>query len=361
MSDKKGFDPKYDDLKKEKVFYLGRRPEGENYRRLEVINNYIDGFIENKRETEEESVPVEFGIKDSIVLHTSNSGQQKIFCWLLESNGIKSISAVHISRRTKKGVYGSEEITLTGEAAMLLRTFLNKFHYIDTSRNEPFSVPVSEIDVPIFTPQILSEDQFSELIRVNITNTDDFYKLLSVQKKELAIERLRDIIAGDFENEVDIQKFLKENVWMFGNDYTFVIEENKINAKNILDIAPRNFESYVDIIEVKLPNETLFHFDSSHNNYYSASKLTKAIAQTQNYLFELEKMTTNERYQKDNNCAIIRPQGIVLFGSATDLNEDEKTYLRILNASYHNIKIITYQQLLEKAKNSIVFTKSNME
>jgi len=39
------------------------------------------------------------------------------------------------------------------------------------------------------------------------------------------------------------------------------------------------------------------------------------------------------------------------------LSDDEKKYLRVLNSSFHNLQIITYQQLLEKARNTIDFSK----
>lgn len=60
--------------------------------------------------------------------------------------------------------------------------------------------------------------------------------------------------------------------------------------------------------------------------------LTKAIVQTQNYIFELEKMTTEEEFQINNNCKIIKPKGIVLIGTRNELNEGEVNYLRILNS-----------------------------
>lgn len=130
-----------------------------------------------------------------------------------------------------------------------------------------------------------------------------------------------------------------------------------INSKNILDGIPKNLENFIDVIEVKLSEVQLFHYDKGHNNYYPSSELTKAIAQTQNYIFELEKMTINEKFQLDNDCKIIKPRVIILIGTKGDLCEEEQQYLRILNSSFHNIVIITYQQLLEKAKNLLFRSK----
>ena len=208
---------------------------------------------------------------------------------------------------------------------------------------------------------MLTEEEFIELIKANINSIDGFSKLLSIQKMELAIDRLEKIIGGDYKNENKIQRFLKENIWMFGNDYTHIVENGRINAKNILDIAPQNLESYIEIIEVKLPKENLFNFDTDHNNYFSTAGLTKAIAQTQNYIFELEKATDDEEFKHKNNCKIVRPKGMVLFESKEHLNDEEQQYLRILNSSYHNLQVITYQQLLGKAKNTLRVTGKKEE
>lgn len=46
---------------------------------------------------------------------------------------------------------------------------------------------------------------------------------------------------------------------------------------------------------------------------------------------------------------------------ALDQCQASRQYLRVLNSSYHNIKIITYQQLLAKAKNSLSLLMGNLE
>jgi hypothetical protein len=363
MSDEiKGFNPEFDDYKASNVLYVGKenkKSDGSIYRKLEVILDQGANYLSDKNK-EHESTPIKFSIKDDIILYSSDSGQQKIHCWLMESDNNRSINAINISRRTGKGVYGSQEVTLTLDAIIALKKFLDNLFYIDMTEKSKFKIPISELNCSIQSTfsKIISENEFIELIKANVKNTDDFYKLLSLQKMNIAVKRLEEIILGDYKNEVSIQKFLKENIWLFGNDYALVVENNKINSTNILDLIPQNIESYVDIIEVKLPSESLFNYDSSHQNYYPTSNLTKAIAQTQNYIFEMENKTHDEKYQEINNCRVVKPRGIILYGSGRELNNDEGKYLRILNSSYHNIKVITYQQLLEKARNTIAFSKS---
>lgn len=199
------------------------------------------------------------------------------------------------------------------------------------------------------------------MIEENINSIDDYYKLVSLKKKENAILELEKIIRGDFKNEIYIQKFLKNNLWLFGSEYYTFIKEDQINSQNILDGVPKNLDDFIDIIEVKLPTVELFRFDTNHNNYYSSSELTKAIAQTENYIFELEKMTIDDNYQNNNDCIIAKPRGIILIGSKNKLNDGEKEYLRILNSSYHNIHILTYQQLLLRAKNMLSLSEGDVK
>ena len=358
-SDSKGFNPKYDDNKAENTIYFGetkRKTDGSTFRKVELSLNESESYLSEKN-MELNSEAKEFSIKEKLTLHSTRGGQQKIQCWLIESTSGKHVEGIHISRRTGKGVYGSQEITLSFEAIYALRKFMDSLFLVDTPDRIrlPITTPVRGSDTD--EKRILSEQEFTQLIKANVKSTDDFYKLLSIQKMELAVEQLERIIEGDYENEVTIQHFLKDNMWMFGNDYVFIIENGKINAKNILDIVPKDFESYIDIIEVKLPKEKLFNFDESHKNFYSTSKLTKAIAQTQNYIFELERKALDTDYQNTNSCKIIRPKGIILFGSDEVLADEQKQYLRILNSSYHNLQIITYQQLLDKANNTLKTVK----
>lgn len=352
--DPKGFNPEYDDNRLNDIIYFGRantNPDGTTYRKVELFVNEDVSFLSEKN-ADDKSKPVEFTIRKDVTLFQVPSGQQKIQCWLMESKAGKYVEAVHISRRTGKGVYGSQEVTLSLGALVALQQFMKSLFVVDTNERVQLPITTQNVDED-GTRKVVSEKEFADLIRANIKSTDDFYKLLSIQKMELAVEQLEHIMTGDYKNEVEIQSFLKSNIWMFGNDYSYIVQNGRINTQNILDMVPQNYESYIDIIEVKLPKEKLFNYDDSHNNYYSTSALTKAIAQTQNYIFELEKKTVDEVYQSKNECKVIRPKGIILFGSSVPLNDEEKQYLRILNSSYHNIQIITYQQLMEKSKNTL--------
>lgn len=351
------FNPEFDDNKKDGRIYIGNKIEkedGDNYRMAEAISDYGNTYTEEQYTLGQQSL--EFKISEKVKLFESPTGQQKYWCWLVETEDGNKTSGLHICRRTSKGnIYDEQEVTLNPHAISILKKFLDEIKLCNNDLSYKIQKDNNNYD------KVISNEDFVKLIEKNINSIDDYYKLVSLKKKENAVLELEKIIQGEFKNEVDIQKFLKKNLWLFGSEYYTFIKEEKINSKNILDGIPKNLDDFIDIIEVKLPTAELFRYDTNHNNYYSSSELTKAIAQTQNYIFELEKMTIDDDYQNNNDCIIAKPRGIILIGSKDELNAGEKQYLRILNSSYHNIHILTYQQLLLKAKNMLNLSEKNLE
>lgn len=346
----------YDDNKIDgKIYFYKSRinEKGEKYKGAEVLLDKGKTMLSEKNK-DPGSTLKKYNVLEKVELFESNLGQQKIWCWLVESDDENMTSGLHISRRTKKGqIYANQEITLSINAINSLKQYLDEIKICKTDE----ALKIKTISLNDERHSIITIDEFKRIIDNNITSIDDYYRIIDIKRKNEAIERLKEIISGKYKNEIEIQKFLKNNYWLFGNEYCSIVEDEKINVKNILDAVPQNLESFVDIIEVKLPKEELFHLDQSHNNYYPSSSLTKAIAQTQNYVFEMETLSNSEEYQQNNNCRIVRPRGIILIGSKNQLNPQEQKYLRILNASFHNLVVITYQQLLLKAENLITYKK----
>lgn len=349
-----GFNPIYDDNKKEDVLYLGEvkrnSKSSSRYRKAEILFNADEMPLEKFKETDN---PVNASIIDDVVLYKTESGQQKIHCWIEEyKDGLPYLHGLRISRRTTKGTYACQEICLNLEATIKLKKFLDNI--FSTNFNDKTKKKIN-IDSflstnPNFKTIKISQKDFEDIMAYNIEHINNYDSILELKKRENAIIRLEEIInnKNSYKNEVDINKFLSKNLWMFNNEYVFFSKDNKINSKNILDLVPKTFEGYIDIIELKLPSVKIINYDKSHNNYYPSAELTKAIAQCMNYILEMEKLTIN----KPN---FLKPKATIIIGSAENLSIEETNFLRLLNSSYHNIKILTYQQLLENARNSLNF------
>lgn len=343
----------YDDNKLENVIYLGKAnvKDGKKYRHAELLFNMDEVPLEKHKTGEE--IPAK--IVDSVLLHKTGGGQQKVYCWIEEyKQGLPFTQGLHICRRTAKGVYDGQEICLDIESTIKLKKFLDTVFTVDFNKTSKYKIDIDKYiaSAPDLKTIKVSQKDFEDILSYNIEHLDNYNTILEIKKREKAVLRLEEIIKSkdSYKNEVEINKFLKDNLWMFNNEYVFFSENNYINPQNILDLVPTTFDGYIDIIELKLPAVKIFNFDNSHKNYYPSHELNKAIAQCMNYILECEKaFATNPTYLKTKATLII--------GNECDLSVEEAQFLRVLNSSYHNIKIYTYQNLLEKAKNSLEFTK----
>lgn len=343
------YNPGYDDNKKDDKLYerVTKKEDGSLLKKSEYLFSQEDFLVEKSSSGRK----VKYEIKDEIILRLKEKSRIKLSCWLLKPKddlAFKLGQAVHITRRTKSdNVYSDQEITLWRDEAKILNDYLTKVLGIDNTIINQF-VNSDKFDK---TKINYSKEEVIEIINRNIQDQESILHMISLDKKKKALVEFEEIINGNYTHETDITDFLSKNPWLFGSEYIIISGLSKINSANILDLAPKTLDSFIDIVEVKLPTVKMFHFDSSHNNYYQSHHVTKAIAQVTNYINELETNTDSEYI--DNTMQIIRPFATILIGSDKELNEGESAALRLINASYHNIRIITYQQLLANAKNSL--------
>ena len=70
--------------------------------------------------------------------------------------------------------------------------------------------------------------------------------------------------------------------------------------------------------------------------------------QSTNYIYEVEREWA--KLLEKTNTKVIKPRCVLIFGRSNDWQDDHYKYYRMLNASYHNISIMTYDQVLERAQ-----------
>jgi hypothetical protein len=113
------------------------------------------------------------------------------------------------------------------------------------------------------------------------------------------------------------------------------------------------YDGFLDIIEIKRPEATLLFWSNTqdHGNYVPSSDLTKAITQATKYIYEVEREANSVKFlERVENVKVIKPRCILIFGRSNDWNLEQKEAYRILNASYHNLTILTYDHVLNRAK-----------
>ncbi len=175
---------------------------------------------------------------------------------------------------------------------------------------------------------------------------------LQFQSKVNAVTEFEKMIDQDLV-EQKWQEWFSENSWVLGSDFVKILDEREIDTQNISDYLMQAYDGFLDIIEIKRPQGTL-HFwadGTDHNNYIPTPELIKAITQATKYIYEVEREANSVKFlERVNNVKTIKPRCILLFGRSNNWNDEQREAYRILNSSYHNLTIMTYDHVLSRAK-----------
>ena len=87
-----------------------------------------------------------------------------------------------------------------------------------------------------------------------------------------------------------------------------------------------------------------------HGNLIPSSGLIKAITQANRYIYEIELEANSDKFRKRIGVRTVKPRAVLIYGRSNEWNEDEREAYRILNAGYHNLNIMSYDHVLERAK-----------
>lgn len=148
------------------------------------------------------------------------------------------------------------------------------------------------------------------------------------------------------------QDWFSQNKWVLGSDFAKIIDERNIDTKNIADYLMCAFDGFVDIVEIKKPNGLPFWATTKdHDNYVPSTALIKAITQCQNYLYAIERRCNDADFREATKSKVIKPRCILIYGRSNDWDNGQREAYRILNSSYTQISILTYDHLLARAKN----------
>jgi len=180
----------------------------------------------------------------------------------------------------------------------------------------------------------------------------------------LALENMRRTKAINvFENmlqkdlvENNWQQWFENNTWVLGSEFVRVLDERRIDVENISDFLMQAYDGFIDVVEIKRPEgELRFWLPSrDHGNLVPSSDLIKAITQAARYIFEVEREANSLKFlEMVGGVRTVKPRGVLIFGRSSGWEGDENEAYRILNSSYHNLTIMTYDHVLDRAKRMV--------
>lgn len=120
----------------------------------------------------------------------------------------------------------------------------------------------------------------------------------------------------------------------------------------------RSIDGFLDVVEIKRPDLQFWAGPDSHGNYYPTAQLTAAISQCLNYIYKIELQSNSVEFMdRVDGTKTVKPQCMLVYGRSNDWDTDKLRALRILNAAYHQLHIVTYDQLLLRSKQLLGFSE----
>jgi len=153
--------------------------------------------------------------------------------------------------------------------------------------------------------------------------------------------------------ESNWQKWFESNSWVLGSDFVRILDERTIDSQNITDFLMEAYDGFLDIIEIKRPEGSMSFWANAmdHGNYVPSTDLIKAVTQASAYIFEVEREANSVKFlERVDGVKTIKPRCIIIFGRSDNWNEKQIEAFRILNSGYHNLTIMTYDHVLQRAR-----------
>ena len=196
---------------------------------------------------------------------------------------------------------------------------------------------------------ISDEEVASKLLESGIL-TQNLSVAITAAERNNAVQAFEASLEEE-ESEAFWQSWFAQNKWVLGSEYLNILPERDIDTHDIADYLMRSVDGFLDVVEIKRPDLQVWAGPDSHGNYYPTAQLTAAISQCLNYLYRIELQSNSVEFmERVDGTKTVKPQCMLVYGRSDDWGEDKIKALRILNAAYHQLHIITYDQLLIRAK-----------
>jgi len=192
-------------------------------------------------------------------------------------------------------------------------------------------------------------DEFIEVFNSSDPQTVRHIAIASrVVEHRRAFERLVSLVEGREPREQVFQELLAQHPWMFGSEYSELLDRRKWTRDDNLDfMLRRTSDNYLEIVEIKTPfEEPLLLHDKSHDSHYPSSKLSPVLGQVIRYIAELERNRDSILSKDQQDTLKIRARVIV----GRDGDKAHQEALRNLNAHLHRIEVVTFDQLTRIAE-----------
>ncbi len=196
----------------------------------------------------------------------------------------------------------------------------------------------------------ISDDEVVDKLHESGILTENLSVAITAASRNYALREYEEAIECNYA-ESYWQTWFEGNKWILGSEFLNILPERDIDVDDIADYLMRSIDGFLDVVEIKKPDVPFWTKPDSHGNLCPSAQLTAAIMQCLNYLYRIELQSNSVEFlERVDGTKTVKPQCLLVYGRSDNWGEEELKALRILNASYHQLHIITYDQLLVRAK-----------
>lgn len=272
-----------------------------------------------------------------------------------QTTGEKIVS-LKIARLSKRnGVFTEKtdkSITLTSEEIDALIGYIQEYYSpLNTGLTEfiPVDADAAKLFSKIRDLDISDDEVVDKLISSGIL-TDNLSVAITAAERKCAITEFEEAIEQK-NSESYWQSWFEKNKWVLGSEYLNILPERDIDVDDIADYLMKSIDGFLDVVEIKQPDLPFWTRPDSHGNLCPTAQLTAAITQCLNYLYRIELQSNSVEFlDRVDGTKTVKPQCMLVYGRSDNWGETELKSLRILNSAYHQLHIMTYDQLLTRAK-----------
>lgn len=222
-----------------------------------------------------------------------------------------------------------------------LNTGMSEFISVDKDAAELFA-KVRDLGIP--DAEVVKKLHESGILTENLSVA------ITAAERNRAVSEFEQAISSGYP-ESYWQDWFSRNKWVLGSEYLNILPERDIDVTDIADYLMRAIDGFLDVVEIKRPDLPFWTRPDSHGNLCPSSQLTAAITQCLNYLYKIELQSNSVEFmERVEDTKTVKPQCMLVYGRSVNWDDNELKSLRILNAAYHQLHIITYDQLLMRAK-----------
>lgn len=244
--------------------------------------------------------------------------------------------------RSLSVVDADDAYVATGKEKELIESLLNR-------EGEQFFDMVNELQPDLFTAAAVSKVH------------QDRCRVVEEFEEELSEMRW---------SEEDWDSFFRKNTWIFGHGLAYqflsqIEDQPHYGGTTVSGIGGQRGDflmsteaqaRFTVLVEIKKPNSELVTGKKYRNKVYElGSNLTGGVSQLQSncrtWILEGSRQDENVERLAAEDISTYEPKGVLVVGHTAQLsNRNEKATFELFRRNLHNPEIITYDELLERAK-----------